>query len=338
MSHTDELQAWFHLSSTDVLDKFYEIPNSVTWNSEKQRFVLIEGTRPDRALLICHADTVWTDRKIESDYYNGIFYSKKNGVGIGADDRAGCAIVWSLRNLGHSILVLDGEESGLIGSSAVASHQYWINLVNRHSFMMDFDRRNFKDIVFYDIATNKFVEYIKKQTGYIPTKSFGRTDVCKLAKEICGFNISVGFFNEHTGEEKLVYEYWLNTLATSKRLLSQKNIPRFELDNKDRFYISEPTTNIQYRHNTSNKAASYHEPYRSGSNNQIVIMPKQKARNKLINNSKFEILPQYRNALPRFRWISCKNVLPNGAICNKNTDIVTFYHNNLACPSCGTML
>jgi hypothetical protein len=47
---------------------------------------------------------------------NGVFQSANRIRGIGADDRAGCAILWLLKDLGHSLLITDGEEKGGIGS------------------------------------------------------------------------------------------------------------------------------------------------------------------------------------------------------------------------------
>lgn len=44
-----------------------------------------------------------------------------NAVGIlGADDRAGCAIIWLLRNLGHGILITDDEEQGSLSVEEMA--------------------------------------------------------------------------------------------------------------------------------------------------------------------------------------------------------------------------
>jgi hypothetical protein len=36
---------------------------------------------------------------------------------LGADDRAGLAILWLLRDLGHSLMVTDLEEHGRMGST-----------------------------------------------------------------------------------------------------------------------------------------------------------------------------------------------------------------------------
>ena len=45
--------------------------------------------------------------RTEFFYRSGVY-----DEGIGADDRAGCAILWLLKDSGHSLLVTNGEEIG----------------------------------------------------------------------------------------------------------------------------------------------------------------------------------------------------------------------------------
>ena len=87
--------------------------------SSLERFLYIEGTRPDKVVLVAHADTFFDERygwpqvAHTLDERDGAIYSINEGnIGLGADDRAGCAILWLLRNSGHSLLITDGEEDG----------------------------------------------------------------------------------------------------------------------------------------------------------------------------------------------------------------------------------
>ena len=53
-------------------------------------------------------------------FEDGVYSSGDDLCGIGADDRAGCAMLWLLRDSGHSLLILDGEEHGQVGAAFFA--------------------------------------------------------------------------------------------------------------------------------------------------------------------------------------------------------------------------
>ena len=110
-------------SSQEVFEKFAQLPGAVWRKGDKalQQFIYVPGTRQDRVLLSAHADTVWdaaygNPQKAEVQYADGVYSSGSEKCGIGADDRAGCALVWALRDSGHSLLILDGEEKGKVGA------------------------------------------------------------------------------------------------------------------------------------------------------------------------------------------------------------------------------
>jgi hypothetical protein len=265
---------WLQMSQDEVLDKFHSLEGAYSDGTGDKRFVYIAGTRKNKALLVAHADTVWTGAPINLHWYNGVLYSKnrdvrfeqkskwsngtitKYGIGIGADDRAGCAILWCLRELGHSLLITSGEEDGCISSKWLIKEKWWEDeITNEHQFAIEFDRRGHNDLVFYDVGTNAFAKYAKAQTGFVPKQGFG-TDIKYLCKGICGVNLSVGYYSEHTTEEKLVYDQWLNTLGIAKNWLSQDNLPKFILDKKDSFSV--PTTSYYNNHNSNSYHHNYH--------------------------------------------------------------------------------
>lgn len=230
-----------------VLDAFHDIPTAYSDGYGQKRFVYIPGTRDDRVLLVAHSDTVWDDQEIKIGYKagGGIFYSRNRGhqfvkdkgnrsvnipgVGIGADDRAGCAILWYLRDLGHSILITSGEEDHGVGSSWIMKDDWWRKEINaRHNFVIQFDRRGDNDVVFYDVGSKKFAEYVEQSTNYVRSEGTF-TDICNLCEDICGVNMSVGYYDEHRTEEKLVYRQWIRTLYTAREWLSKKGLPKFKI-------------------------------------------------------------------------------------------------------------
>lgn len=250
--HMHWITPWLKMSQKQVLDKFASIPGAFSDGKRQERFVYIEGARRDKVLLVAHADTVWAAwDQPEGTYvkvleHDGILFSgnqdlilkykdlntnkkyKITGMGICADDRAGCGLIWNLRDLGHSILITSGEEIGCVATKKLMKHEYWKNKINDHQFAVQFDRRNARDIVTYDVGTPTFIKYVEQETGYKHQQG-STTDIVHLCKDMCGVNISVGYYFEHTKDEKLVLDQFENTLRISRAWLSKTDIPKFTL-------------------------------------------------------------------------------------------------------------
>jgi hypothetical protein len=241
MNETNTLQHFLNLplwQTDDIFELFRE--ERALFRSHpsdtKQRFLFIEGTRKDKVVLVAHADTVWdqtyTGRKTDQQVIlkNGIFTGTNKRVGIGADDRAGCAMLYLLRNSGHSILITDGEEYGRLGSTyLMKQHPNIAVKLNTHQFMIQLDRRNARDFKCYTVGTEAFRNYIQQQTGYTEPDRSSFTDIVTLCTEICGVNFSVGYNNEHTTAEHLILEEWVHTYSILKTLLEQEEIENFPL-------------------------------------------------------------------------------------------------------------
>jgi hypothetical protein len=272
---------WLLMTQDQVLDQFQSLKNSFTDGKDQKRFVFVEGTRDDRALIVAHADTVWLDTKISLACADNTLFSldragerqidgrKRYGVGIGADDRAGCAIAWELRKLGHSVLITSGEEKGCIATKFIMSSEYWRNKLNKtHQFMVQFDRRNSRDLVFYDVATKDFAKYVKEETGY-NYESGSCSDISHLAKDISAVNISCGYYDEHHSTERLSISQWENTLATAKAWLSKKGLPKHELDRSNlfRYWETKTYSNNNNYYQSSMYRDDYDSDYYHGWNN-----------------------------------------------------------------------
>jgi len=242
----------FPLTGTGaVFARFSQLPGAVIHGSGRERVLYVEGARPrqtGRCLLVAHADTVWDDYwsggtnstnpapaggpLVET---NGIIRSADPACGLGADDRAGLAILWLLQDLGHSLLVTDLEEHGRLGSSRLRSQEPEVlSKINRdHAFAIQFDRRNSRDYKCYDVGSDEFRSYISDQTGYTEPDRRSFTDICTLCdprgagERMCGVNLSIGYYDEHSEREHLVVAEWLYTLNLARHWLSQSDIPRF---------------------------------------------------------------------------------------------------------------
>lgn len=133
-------------SAEGILDKFARLPGAIRAGNNLRQFVFVEGQRQNKVVLVAHADTCW-DLFYRADKQpvpqniqltDGII--RNPGYGLGADDRAGCAILWLLRGLGHSLLIVNGEEYGEIGSGFLMSNRGDIadKINNEHQFALDF--------------------------------------------------------------------------------------------------------------------------------------------------------------------------------------------------------
>ena len=232
----------FPISSTaEIFDEFKTIEGHIFREKNadsKKRFLYVEGKREDKALLIAHADTYF-DKGCFSEKHaiveeNGIFravdeYGEPQL--LGADDRAGIAMLWLLKDSGHSLLITDGEENGRIGSKWLMSENKPIadRINSEHQFMILLDRCNGTDYKCYRVGTDDFRRFIEEQTGYSePNRtSFVFADICTLCRDICGVNFSIGYYNQHSVNETLNIQEWLNTLNVVRKLLANEQLPKF---------------------------------------------------------------------------------------------------------------
>lgn len=231
----NSLTDWFMMTQEEVENRFLELPNAVKVGEGEKSFVFIPGTRDDRVLLVAHSDTVWDDFLPIVPVKDGkIWANCVPKVGLGADDRAGCAILWKLRNLGHSLLIPNAEESGCVGSEFLMRQEKWRDIISQHSFALQFDREGSSDLVYYDVGSTEFVDWLPKQMKGYKNDCGSFTDITVLCQDICGANISVGYYHQHTAAEFLDEREWNRTLSTVSNLLQKKKIPRFELTLENR--------------------------------------------------------------------------------------------------------
>jgi hypothetical protein len=234
MSYSElDLKRWLEMRTAQIFERFLSIANShrIARGADDTRFLYIQGARADRVLLLAHADTVWdahAQYPAPVAYENGVYTSQHPELGIGADDHAGCALVWALRDLGHSMLILSGEEKGCLASRWLATENPDVFAeLNAHQFMVQFDRQQATQFKCYEVGTDEFRAYVHTQTGYTEPDRLRGTDIKILAQQICGVNLSVGYYDEHTPNERLVFAEWEHTLNLTKAWLSQNALPKF---------------------------------------------------------------------------------------------------------------
>lgn len=230
---TDELFFKFRTSLDSYIFKSHMIDSRI-------RFLFHRGHRENKVLLVAHVDTFFTqERGYKITSHNLIEYPKGNIIsddperGLGADDRAGCTMLYLLKDMGHSLLILDSEETSTMSARWLTNNFPSLSCeINSHQFMIELDLQGNSNFKTYHIGTPEFEEYIKMEFGFnkVDSNSFskGGTDIVDLAKEICGVNLSVGYNNQHRVNESININYWYETLTKLHTFLQKPDIPKFE--------------------------------------------------------------------------------------------------------------
>lgn len=223
-------------SSDAVFDKFADLPNAILRGISPNRFLYIKGTRENKVLLVAHADTVWDSKATRRECVNkleindNVISSANPASGIGCDDRGGCAMLWLLKDSGHSLLITDGEEQGMLGSYFLMHENKDIasEINSIHQFMIQIDRCNSTDFKCYDVGTDEFRKYVEERTNYTEPDRDSCTDIKTLCKNICGVNLSTGYYEEHTASEYININEWQNTLNLLRDWLKEETLPKFK--------------------------------------------------------------------------------------------------------------
>lgn len=224
-------------TADDIFKRFESLHGAISGKGENalERYVCIPGTRKNKVVLVAHADTVWDDaygKSAQTAVYfeNGIFKGTNPECGIGADDRAGCAMLWALRDCGHTILLVNGEEKGKHGAKFLRqSNPKLFRFLNRHQFMIELDTFGFKRCKFYQVDnTFRFQKYITNKLEFYDDEYTGGCDLQVLCQHICGTNISIGYYCHHHPQEYLNLSEWENTLSHLQSFL-QLSHPKFPL-------------------------------------------------------------------------------------------------------------
>lgn len=184
-------------------------------------YIYAKGDIP--VLLTAHMDTVHKVNVI--DFYE--YYDEENErhiisspQGIGGDDRCGIYMILEIiKTHKCSVLFCEDEEVGGIGSEKFCKTEYIVELSDM-KYLIELDRANATDAVFYNCYNELFIDFIESNTGY--KDSWGTfSDISNLAPEceVAAVNLSCGYYNAHKTNEYVVIEEMLNTIEVVKKLL-----------------------------------------------------------------------------------------------------------------------
>lgn len=193
-------------------------------------YLYARGTLP--VLLTAHLDTVHKTPVIDFyEYYDAdnLRHIISSPQGIGGDDRCGIYMILQIiKTHKCSVLFCEDEESGGIGSRKFCKSKL-IDELAELKYLIELDRANSIDAVFYDCENDDFTKFIEKNTGY-KTAWGSFSDISNLAPEcgVAAVNLSCGYYNAHTTSEYVVIEEMMNTIEVVKKLLDVECKEQFE--------------------------------------------------------------------------------------------------------------
>jgi putative aminopeptidase FrvX len=188
----------------------------------KDGFLYAKGDVP--VLLVAHMDTVHKALPLSIKEVDGKISSP---TGIGGDDRCGIFIIMNIvKDLHCSVLLCEDEEIGGVGARKFTQSKFINNLdVN---YMIEFDRANAKDAVFYYCDNKQFEDFVTNITGFkFACGSFSDISTLAPAAKIAAVNLSCGYYKAHSTDEYVVYDEMMNTIRVAEDLI-QEECEKFE--------------------------------------------------------------------------------------------------------------
>lgn len=177
----------------------------------------LEGvTRP---LLVAHVDTVCSPFPPYEVVRQGYRIINPSGV-LGADDRAGVFAALELRKrTGIGVLLCDEEESGAHGARAAARELG--DIIKRHPYMIELDRKGHRQVVYYRQECEAFYEHLESYGFRKEWGSFSDISVLSRELDLPGANVSIGFNLQHTKFEYLdLYSLW-DTIERVQQMITE---------------------------------------------------------------------------------------------------------------------
>lgn len=180
-------------------------------------FVYAQGSFP--VLLVAHLDTV------HSKLPNMILYDKDQNTvsspnGIGGDDRCGVYMIFEIiKKFNCSVLFCEDEEDGGIGANKFVKTDLARTL--DFNYIIEFDRANANDAVFYSCDNYDFEKFITKDFYKINYGTY--SDICDIAPVIgcAAVNLSCGYYKAHTKDEYVVLSDMENSIKAACDILAR---------------------------------------------------------------------------------------------------------------------
>ena len=198
-------------------------------------YVFSKGTFP--VLLVAHLDTV--HKKLPSK----ILYDPETTIasapeGIGGDDRNGVfSVLKVLERFDCSVLFCEDEEIGGVGAEKFIKTETAKGL--EFNYIIEFDRMNKNDAVFYDCDNPDFTDFITKEFYKEAYGSFSDISVLAPFLGCAAVNLSCGYYKAHTKDEFVVVTEIMKSIEEACKILERTTAD-------DKFEYIEAVRNYRY--------------------------------------------------------------------------------------------
>ena len=124
-----------------------------------------------------------------------------------------------LEKFNCSVLFCEDEEVGCVGSSKFADSELARNL--EFNYIIEFDRANANDAVFYSCANDEFEDFITKE--FYKTAYGSYSDICEIAPALgcAAVNLSCGYYAAHTKNEYVILSEMERSIKEACKILER---------------------------------------------------------------------------------------------------------------------
>lgn len=150
--------------------------------------------------------------------------------GIGGDDRCGVYMILTLLEKGYAptVLFCEDEEIGGVGSNKFVKTKD-ADILKDMKYILELDRANENDAVYYDCGNEDFEEYINSFGFNTDWGSFSDIGHLSPAGDNASVNLSCGYYKQHTTSEYVIFEEMEKTIDKVCNLLDDSdNVERFD--------------------------------------------------------------------------------------------------------------
>ena len=194
-------QAYNHSDVIKLIEQDVDLTKFKILEDKYYKVYIPEGLAKPVPLISMHSDTVFSHIPESFRMKKGRLSCKNKGIGLGADDRNGCYLMHNLmlsKPQDFIFAVFDLEELGCMGSKSFNMFP----IQDLVSVLIGLDRKGSNEFALYGYESEELLTVMDTFPGY-HTEFGSITDVMVLAEEsnICCFNLSVGYYKQHSERE-----------------------------------------------------------------------------------------------------------------------------------------
>lgn len=178
-----------------------------------------------------------------------ILFAQKTTPHIASQQWAGqVALQKTTEKFNCSVLFCEDEEIGCVGARKFADSELAREL--EFNYIIEFDRANANDAVFYECANDEFEAFITKE--FYKTNFGSYSDICEVAPALgcAAVNLSCGYYKQHTKEEYVILSEMERSIKEACKILERTT-------EADKFEYVEAPSRYGSLYNFNNYADSY---------------------------------------------------------------------------------